>query len=87
MMQTQLSEKYTQAPESLLLTPEEVSKVLKITLRATYELLKRNEIIAFKVLRKWRIPKASIDNFFSEKVHQSNVDNLLPRSFRKDNVL
>ncbi|MBS4190642.1 helix-turn-helix transcriptional regulator [Bacillus sp. FJAT-49705] len=44
-------------------TPDEVAKMFKIAKNTVYELIKRGELLAFKVGNKMRIEKSEIDRF------------------------
>ena len=44
------------------ITIEEVMKILKIGKNTAYRLLEDNEIEAFRIGNKWKIPRSSVTN-------------------------
>ena len=48
------------AQYSDVLTVEELCEVLNIGANAAYNLLNKKEILAFRIGRKWKIPKESV---------------------------
>lgn len=52
---------------SYILTPEEVSEILRIGMNRTYALLNTNQIKAFREGRIWKIPKISVIEYISDR--------------------
>lgn len=50
-----------------ILTPEEVSQILRIGMNRTYDLLKTNQIKAFREGRIWKIPKISVIEYIANR--------------------
>lgn len=50
-------------PDDISYTPEEVAKILKISRFTVYELIKRGELIAYKVGRKVRVEATDLENY------------------------
>lgn len=61
---------------SLILTPEEVSEVLRIGMNRTYSLLRTGKIKAFREGRTWKIPKVSLMEYISARCNY-DTDSLL----------
>lgn len=51
----------------LILTPEEVSEILRVGPNKIYELLRKNEIRAFREGRIWKIPKTSLIEYIMKR--------------------
>ena len=54
------------AQYSDVLTVEELCEVLNIGANAAYNLLNKKEIPAFRIGRKWKIPKESVIAYISQ---------------------
>lgn len=50
-----------------ILTPEEVSEILRIGMNHTYDLLNQNQIKAFREGRIWKIPKISVIEYINQR--------------------
>lgn len=50
-----------------ILTPEEVRQILRIGMNRTYDLLKTNQIKAFREGRIWKIPKISVIEYIANR--------------------
>lgn len=50
-----------------ILTPEEVSEILRIGMNRTYALLHQNQIKAFREGRIWKIPKISVVEYITQR--------------------
>ena len=50
-----------------ILTPEEVSEILRIGMNRTYTLLNQNQIKAFREGRIWKIPKISVIEYITQR--------------------
>lgn len=59
----------------LILTPEEVSEVLRIGMNRTYDLLRTGKLKAFREGRIWKIPKVSLMEYISTRCN--DADSLL----------
>ncbi|GAA6376481.1 hypothetical protein I230019B6_18410 [Firmicutes bacterium i23-0019-B6] len=59
----------------LILTPEEVSEVLRIGMNRTYDLLRTGKLKAFREGRIWKIPKVSLLEYISTRCN--DTDSLL----------
>lgn len=46
--------------EVYYVTPEEYAKIMRLSTRTVYELLRKGEIQALKIGRQWRIPQERI---------------------------
>ena len=46
-----------------LLSPLEVAEILSISKKTVYEIIKRNELKAFKVRGRWRIKKEDLSRY------------------------
>lgn len=51
-----------------LLTIDELCGVLMIGKNLAYRLLTENKIKAFRIGKKWKIPKSSVENFIMESI-------------------
>lgn len=51
-----------------LLTIDELCETLMIGKNLAYRLLKENKIKAFRIGKKWKIPKASVETFLNESI-------------------
>ena len=49
-----------------ILTIDELCEILMIGKNLAYRLLSENKIKAFKIGKKWRITKTSVENFLKE---------------------
>ncbi len=52
-----------------LITIEEVMKILKIGKNTAYRLLEDNEIEAFRIGNKWKIPRSSVYKYIQAQTH------------------
>ena len=52
-----------------LITIEEVMKILKIGKNTAYHLLEDNEIEAFRIGNKWKIPRSSVYKYIQAQTH------------------
>lgn len=52
-----------------LITIEEVMKILKIGKNTAYRLLEDNEIEAFRIGNKWKIPRSSVYKYIHAQTH------------------
>lgn len=52
----------------LILVPEEVSQILRISIGEVYKLLKNGEINAYRVGKTWRIPKPNLQQYIQTKI-------------------
>lgn len=52
-----------------LLTIDELCEVLMIGKNLAYRLLAEQKIKAFRIGKKWKIPKVSVESFLSENIH------------------
>ena len=52
-----------------LITIEEVMKILKIGKNTAYRLLDDNEIEAFRIGNKWKIPRSSVYKYIHAQTH------------------
>lgn len=59
----------------LILTPEEVSEVLRIGMNRTYDLLRTGKLKAFREGRIWKIPKVSLLEYIATRCN--DTDSLL----------
>ncbi|MEM2293888.1 MAG: helix-turn-helix domain-containing protein [Nitrososphaerota archaeon] len=46
-----------------LLSPKEVARELSVSVWSIYRLIRRGDLVAFKVGRRLRIPESSVDAF------------------------
>lgn len=46
-----------------VLTVSEVSKILRVNPYTVYDLLKSNRLRGFRLFRRWRVFRKSVDNF------------------------
>ena len=51
-----------------ILTPEDVMEQLDIGKNAMYKLLSSGELRAFRVVRKWKIPRKEVDAYIDKMV-------------------
>lgn len=49
-----------------ILTVEELCEVLNIGANAAYDLLNKKEIPAFRIGRRWKIPKESVIHYIAQ---------------------
>ena len=49
-----------------ILTVEELCEVLNIGANAAYDLLNKKEISAFRIGRRWKIPKESVIHYIAQ---------------------
>ena len=56
----------------LILTPEEVSEVLRIGMNRTYDLLRTGKLKAFREGRIWKIPKVSLMEYISTRCNATD---------------
>jgi|DewCreStandDraft_1066081.scaffolds.fasta_scaffold01933_4 excisionase family DNA binding protein len=54
-----------------LLTAQEASNYLKISVRTLYKHIKEQRIPAFKLGRSWRFLKSELDNWLKQKIKES----------------
>ena len=52
-----------------LITLDELCETLSIGRNAAYRLLNQNEIKAFRIGKKWKIPKKSVIDYITNKSH------------------
>ena len=52
-----------------LITVDEVMKILKIGKNTAYHLLEDNEIEAFRIGNKWKIPRSSVYKYIQAQTH------------------
>lgn len=52
-----------------LITVDEVMKILKIGKNTAYRLLEDNEIEAFRIGNKWKIPRSSVYKYIQAQTH------------------
>ena len=56
--------------EYYILTPEDVMEELCIGKNAVYKLLASGELKGFRVGRKWKIPRKSLDKYIDENIRE-----------------
>lgn len=54
--------------ESIVYTPHEVSKLLRIRLATVYEMIEDGDIPAIRIGKNYKIPKAQFDTWVSNKI-------------------
>lgn len=52
-----------------ILTPEDVMEYLDIGKNSVYDILNSGELKAFKIGRKWKIPRKELDNYINNQVN------------------
>lgn len=58
-----------------IISIEELCKILMIGKNLAYRLLAENQIKAFKIGKKWKIPRSSIKSFIDENVDAYKIPN------------
>ena len=56
--------------EDYILTPEDVMEELCIGRNAIYKLLDSGELKGFRVGRKWKIPRKSLDTYIDKQISE-----------------
>lgn len=51
-----------------ILVPEEICEILRIGQNEVYKMLKKKEIVAYKVDKTWRIPKENVIQYIKSKI-------------------
>ena len=51
-----------------ILVPEEIYEILRIGQNEVYKMLKKKEIVAYKVDKTWRIPKENVIQYIKSKI-------------------
>lgn len=71
--------------ENSVLTPEEVAEILKIAKNTVYELIKRGELNAYKVGKKFRIDLKDIEEYknSTKRKKSPSTENQLKQSFNE----
>ncbi|EMU52699.1 substrate-binding domain-containing protein [Clostridium butyricum] len=69
-----------------LLSPLEVAEILSISKKTVYEIIKRNELKAFKVGNKFRIDQDEVERYIGKK-DDSQIDNHLKEKQSRETVL
>ena len=50
-----------------IVTPEELSEMLKMGMSQIYQLLKSGELKAYRAERMWKIPKKAVEEYVCQK--------------------
>ena len=51
-----------------ILIPEECAEILRIGMSEIYKLLNQKQIIGYKVVKTWRIPKENLISYIQSKI-------------------
>lgn len=60
--------------KSDILTPEDVMSYLDIGKNSVYDILNSGELKAFKIGRKWKIPRKELDEYINKQVNSMKRD-------------
>ena len=53
-----------------ILTPEEVSKIFRVSPNYVYHLLKTGKLNAFRSGRNWKIPKVAVTQYIMNQINK-----------------
>lgn len=52
-----------------IITIDELCEILMVGKNCAYRLLTENKIKAFRIGKKWKIPKSSVEDFITQNAH------------------